>query len=391
MSNRRVKLTERIVDGAVAEKKRYALSDTDIPGLALLVWPSGKRGFYYRYRHNGRRRDAKLGAPPAMKVAKARSLASEWAMAVAQGKDPQAERVRARHAPTMSEVFDRYMQEHAAVRKKPSSASQDESLIRIYLNPALGKRKIAEVTRTDVASLHSKMRQTPHRANRALALLSKVFNLAEVWGLREDNSNPTRHVAKFRELPRKRFLSREELARLGVALKRAEAGELGAMLPSAVVAIRLILLTGARRGEVLGLKWDWIDWERGVAQLPDSKTGEKQLVLSPPALDLLRAIERVDGNPHVIVGGKTGAPLINLKDPWAKIRKAAGLDDVRIHDLRHSFGAVGAAGGASLHILGGIMGHTNASTTKRYAHLSDDPLQAEAAKISSQISEAMKS
>ena len=252
--------------------------------------------------------------------------------------------------------------------------------------------------------LHKGMRETPYRANRSLALLSKAFNLAEVWGWRPDYSNPVRHVSKFAEKKRKRFLSQRELARLGEALRVAERDgcltlpakeglrseeKRAPIIPSAIAAIRLLILTGARKGEILGLRWDWIDFEAGRANLPDSKTGEKAIVLAPAALAVLDAIPRQDGNPHVIVGAKPGAALVNLKDPWLAIRETAGLDDVRVHDLRHSFASVGAANGASLPIIGALLGHTQATTTQRYAHLADDPLRAAAADIGKRIAAAM--
>jgi integrase len=168
-----------------------------------------------------------------------------------------------------------------------------------------------------------------------------------------------------------------------------EKAERVAISPSAVAAVRLLALTGARKGEILGLQWAWVDASSGRAHLPDSKSGEKTLILPPAALAVLASLQTVEGNPYVIVGGKPGAPLVNLKDPWLAIREAANLDDVRIHDLRHSFASVGAAGGASLPIIGALLGHSQPSTTARYAHLADDPLQAAAADIGAKIWAAM--
>ena len=231
-----------------------------------------------------------------------------------------------------------------------------------------------------------------------------MFNLAEVWDMRPDGSNPCRHVRKYAETQRKRFLSSAELARLGEALRLAERDgflDLPAregvrdkatrapVSAEAVAAIRLLVLTGARKSEILTLRWAWIDFAGRRAHLPDSKTGDKSIVLSPPALAVLADLARSDDNPHVIRGAKPGAHLVNLKDPWLAVREAAGLDDVRIHDLRHSYASVGAAGGASLPIIGALLGHTQAQTTQRYAHLSDDPLQAAAAVISNKIAASM--
>jgi integrase len=179
------------------------------------------------------------------------------------------------------------------------------------------------------------------------------------------------------------MLSAEELARLGDVL----AGYDGS--PYYAAAIKLLVFTGARLGEVLGLQWQWIDLERGEARLPDSKTGAKTLHLPPPALAVLAELPRVEGNPHVIVGAKPGAALVNLQKPWRAIRKAAGLDDVRNHDLRHSFASVAASGGMGLPIIGKMLGHTQAQTTQRYAHLASDPVKAAAATVANQIMAAM--
>jgi integrase len=210
-----------------------------------------------------------------------------------------------------------------------------------------------------------------------------MFNMAERWGLRPDDSNPCRHVDKFAQRRRERFLSADELARLGDALAAHDRS------PYVVAAVKLLVFTGARLGEVLGLRWDWIDFERGEARLPDSKTGAKTLHLPSPALAVLAELPRVHGNPHVIVGAKEGAPLVNLEKPWRSIRKAAGLDDVRLHDLRHAFASVSASSGMGLPIIGRLLGHTQAATTNRYAHLQSDPLKAAAASIAGRIAAAM--
>jgi integrase len=397
-----------VVDVARPEAARYALSDTDIPGFRLLVWPSGRRGFYFRYRVGGGRaatvREPKIGEAPAMKAETARAIAAEWAAQVRLGGDPSGKRQEDREAPTIAELFNRYLSDHARPNKKASSLAEDERLIKDYLKPSFARRKVAEVKRADVDKFHKSLMGKPYLANRALALLSKAFNLAEMWGWRADASNPCRHVKKFAETKRRRFLSPKELARLGEVLRIAERdgalvlppregvrekAERVAISPSAVAAVRLLALTGARKGEILGLQGAWVDASSGRAHLPDSKSGEKTLILPPAALAVLASLQRVEGNPYVIVGGKPGAPLVNLKDPWLAIREAAGLDDVRIHDLRHSFASVGAAGGASLPIIGALLGHSQPSTTQRYAHLADDPLQAAAADIGAKIWAAM--
>jgi integrase len=210
-----------------------------------------------------------------------------------------------------------------------------------------------------------------------------MLTLAEQWGLRPDGSNPCRHVEKFAERKRERFLSADELARLGEALA-AYAGS-----PYVTAAIKLLVFTGARLGEVLGLQWQWIDFERGEARLPDSKTGAKTVHLPPPARAVLAELPQVEGNPHVIVGGVAGEALVNLEKPWRAIRREAGLEDVRLHDLRHAFASVAAASGMGLPIIGKMLGHTQAATTNRYAHLASDPVKAAAAVVAGKIAAAM--
>jgi integrase len=249
--------------------------------------------------------------------------------------------------------------------------------------PALGKRKVADVTRVDVAKVHHANRAGPYQANRVLAVLSKMFTLAEQWGLRPDGSSPCRHVEKFAERKRERMLSAAELGQLGEALTAYDGS------PYVAAAIRLLVFTGGRLGEVLGLQWQWIDFDRGEARLPDSKTGAKTVHLPPPALAVLAELPRIEGNPHVIVGAVAGAALVNLEKPWRAIRKTAGLEDLRLHDLRHAFASVAAASGMGLPIIGKMLGHTQAATTNRYAHLASDPVKAAAATVAGQIAAAM--
>jgi integrase len=229
------------------------------------------------------------------------------------------------------------------------------------------------------------MRERPTAANRVLALLSKMMNLAERWGLRPDGSNPCRHVERYRETKRERYLSEAELARLGAALAAAE--QTGAEEPEVVAALRLLVFTGCRMGEILGLCWECVDFERRCLNLPDSKTGAKTVPLNVPALEVLAGLER--RSEYVIPGRDPRHALVNLSKPWDRIRVAAKLEGVRIHDLRHSFAAVAAGSGHSLLIIGGLLGHKQAQTTRRYAHLSDDPLRAASEAVGGRIAAAL--
>ena len=393
-----VKITKRIVDAAAPGEREYAIWDSEISGFGLRVYPTGRKAYCLKYRVGGGRggtaRKPTIGTHGTITAEQARAIAKDWSAEIRRGGDPSAARKASRDAPLMADLFERYLEDHARPHKKASSVKDDEGLIRCLLLPAFRRRKVAEVTRADVDAFHKSVKGTPYRANRALALLSKSFNLAEVWGWRPDGSNPCRHVRKYREEKRERFLSQQELARLGSALAAAERGEVtsprGVIIsPYAVAAIRLLIFTGARRGEILGLRWEHVNFEAGRLELPDSKTGAKFIYLPPAALQLLQELPRVEGNPHVIVGGKPGAALVNLREPWVAIRQAADLGDLRIHDLRHSFASVGAAGGMSLPIIGALLGHKETATTARYAHLSDDPLRSAANAIGSKIADAL--
>jgi integrase len=214
-----------------------------------------------------------------------------------------------------------------------------------------------------------------------------MMNLAEAWGLRTDGSNPVRHVKRYPERKRERFLTREELQRLGAVLADAQAT--GAETPFVLAAVGLLILTGARLTEILTLKWDYVDLQGQVLRLPDSKTGAKLIYLNAAAINLLRTMPRMAGNPYVIAGKKRRARLINLQKPWRRLRAKAGLGDVRIHDLRHSFASVAAGAGMSLPMIGKLLGHSQPQTTARYAHLAADPIRAASDLIGAEITAAM--
>jgi len=369
------KLTKRFVENITPRPSGETLEwDDQLPGFGIRVWPSGKRVYVLKYRTNdGRQRKATIGQHGPLTTEQARRLALKWLSEAKHGGDPAGEHSEARRAPTFVQLAERYLSEHARVKKKPRSVKSDEDLLRLHILPKLGRHKVASVTRAEVTRLHHSMRGTPGAANRTIALLSKMFNLAEKWGLCPDGSNPCRHVERYRERKFERFLSEVELARLGEALAKAEANK--TELPSVITAIRLLLFTGCRLSEILTLRWKHVDLEAQCLRLPDSKTGAKTIYLSPPALEVLAGIERETGNPYVIEGAKPGAHLVNLRKPWHRIRASVELDDVRIHDLRHSFASVAVAGGLSLPIIGALLGHTQPQTTARYAHLAADPLR----------------
>jgi integrase len=322
-------------------------------GFGLKVTPAGRKIYLVQYQLGGRKgrtRRVTIGRHGEVTPSYARGEAKRLLGEIAAGRDPAAERDKAKANKSVAVVLEQFMAEHVRPKLKPRTAREYERTARLYIVPPLGRRPIGELTRQDIAKLHHEFASTPYQANRTLALLSRFFNWAEGHGLRPDGSNPCRHVAKYREGRRERFLSQAELARLGDALREAESDK--SATPWAIAAIRLLIFTGARLNEILTLRWEHVSEEHDCLMLPDSKTGRKAIHLNAPALALLQTVPRIEGNPYVICGEKPGHHLVNLEKPWRRIRKVAKLEDVRLHDLRHSFASVAASGttreGASL-------------------------------------------
>ncbi len=307
-------------------------------------------------------------------------------------RDPAAERDTAKAQPTFAEFAQQYIDEYATVHKKHRTVEEDKRNLKLHILPALGRQRLPDITRAEIARFHTSRRTCPVNANRCLATISHMFEIAEKWGVRSVGSNPCRGIDRFPEKSRERFLTADELARLGDALVRASIGwtdEEWNAIPvkdrparqsaedwRAITCYRLLLFTGARLSEILTLEWSWIDWGRGVARLPDSKTGAKNLPLSTPALALLKTLPKVDDNPYVLPGDTVSGHFVGIQKPWQRVRKLAKLQDVRLHDLRHGFASVAVASGDSLYLVGKVLGHRQASTTERYSHLAPDPVRA---------------
>ncbi len=375
--------------GADGRKKwsRCVLWDDAVRGLGLRITPAGKKSFILAYRIGSRKRQMTLAPYGVLTLQQARAGALRKLAAVIEGKDPLAERQSSTKAETVAELADRYLVEHADIKKKASSAKTDRQRLRHYVLPKLGHLKVADVSRQDVVALHFSLREKPYTANRVVALISKMLNLAEVWGLRPDGSNPCRHVEKFKETPRERYLSSAELAQLTATL--AEVEQEGLETVHTVAAIRLLILTGCRLREILDLQWEHVDLESARLYLPDSKTGSKIVFLSAPARQVLVSLPRTDGNPWVIEGKVPGGHPYDLNGPWRRICVRAGIENLRLHDLRHSFAAVGAGLGLSLPMIGKLLGHTQPRTTARYAHLAADPMHEAAERIGAELAAAM--
>ena len=378
------KLTDSFVRSAeppVGERNQVIHYDSELKGFGLRVTRFGARAFILNYRARGVERRYTIGSYPDWKVATAREEAKRLKRLVDQGRDPMGDRHEERAAPTVNDLVDRYLSEHAP-RKRERSRRDDQSMIEQWIKPELGNRKVADVRYEDIEGLHRKVTAggTPTRANRVAALLSKMFSLAVRWELRADN--PARGIERNGEERRNRYLACAELARLTDAL---------AAHPNkgAANALRLLLLTGARRGEVLASRWDQFDLEEGVWTKPAAFTKQNKLhrvPLSAPARQLLVEIKaaadrdaggsRFAQSPFVFPARTAVGHMLELKAPWRTICKAAGLDGVRVHDLRHSYASILASAGLSLPVIGALLGHTQPGTTARYAHLFDDPLRA---------------
>ena len=385
-------INKRFVDGAPCGR-HY---DGALPGFGIYVGATGAVSYFVEYRpgRGGRgvpkRRHtfARHGAPASggrvWTTDAARREALRLLGAIKAGHDPLE---RAPQSPTFADLTATWLAE-LATKRKPRTMQGYERTLRQHALPEFGTVDIARIGRQQVARLHHALRRTPAEANYLVRVFSSFFTWCERNGYREDRSNPARMVTMYRERKRERFLSPRELRRLARALAVAEL--CGKVTPHMAAAIRLLVLTGARLGEVLALRWEWVDLADGALRLPDSKTGAKVIHLNSPARAVLAGLPRVNKNPFVIVGGKHGRPLVNLQKPWRRVRKAALLDEVRLHDLRHSHASVGVASGLSLPLIGGLLGHSKPATTARYAHLADDPLKAASELVGRRIAEAME-
>ena len=289
------KITKHLVEAAEIRDKHYTITDSQIPGFGIRIMRGGTRTYVVMYRAGRRRRRMVLGHHGVTTPEQARTSAINILARVRNGEDPATSRQGGGHIITVADLSKRFDEEHVAVRLKPRTAKEYRRNVQLFIVPALEPLKVAEVTRADVARLHHEFRDTPYQSNRNLQIVSKMFNLAEMWGLRPDGSNPCRHVKKYKEEKRERYLSTDELARLGEVLRQCE--QEGIESASEINLIRLLMLTGCRLSEIQTLKWDYVDFENGVLRLPDSKTGAKIVHIDGAAARILSGIERLDDNP----------------------------------------------------------------------------------------------
>ncbi len=381
------KITKRAVEAAAPRDKEYYIWDEDIPGLGLRVLPSGRRQYIVQYRAGRRSRRISLGPSTVLTTEQARSRALAILADARGGKDPAADREAYRNALLLKDLVERFDQQHISLRLKPRTAAAYRRSLAKFIVPKLGKLLVTEITRADVTKFHHDLRHIPYEANRCLEIISKMFNLAELWGLRPDGSNPRRLIQKYPEVKRERYLSMDEIKHLGDVLREVE--HEGREMPSAILAIRLLIYTGCRLSEIMTLQWDYVDLEARTLNLPDSKSGAKKVFLGRPACELLGNAPRQAGNPWVITGTLPGARLTDLQPFWQRVRVRAGIPEVRIHDLRHTFASTAIAAGHSLPIIGKLLGHTQVQTTARYAHLAAQPAMVAADSITDVLDRAL--
>ena len=281
--------------------------------------------------------------------------------------------------PTVAAMAERFLTEHVKVRCKPSTVLTTEVIVDKHIVPALGKRPITAVSRQNVVELHHRLAHIPTQANRVIGTLSQIFNKAQEWGVVAEGTNPCRYIGRYREHKRERFLTDSELGRLGRVLD--EASESGGAMPEAILAIRLLILTGCRKSEILTLRWKDVDLEGGAFRLRDAKTGPRVVPLSPAVIELLGELRLSSTSEWVIPGRKPGTHLQRLGSAWRLLRKRAGLEDVRLHDLRHSFASSALALGESLPMIGKLLGHRQIGSTARYAHLARAPVHEAAERV----------
>jgi len=356
------------------------VSDDKLPGFRVRRQTTTKRVYEFNYYINGVRKQVKIGrhgtvTPDGMTSwtpETARREAKRLAGLVAQGIDPKAER-RGKGAPTVKDLFDRFMAEHVKRLRKENTACAYEWAYKKHLSAPLGHRKVADITRADIEKLQGELHRKPATANMCLAVLSAMFEKSEAWGWRPQHSNPCRHVERYKTHSRERVLRADEMARLGPAIASDPDGKL----------FFVIALTGARVSEITGLKWSYLDLDNGVARLPDSKTGAKNLVLPEPVVDILRSVQPVDG--YVFPQRSKHA----IYQTWDRIRTAAELPNLRIHDLRHNFASWGVNGNLGLPVIGKLLGHSSAQMTAKYGHVVSDAARLAANAIAGKLSDAM--
>jgi integrase len=384
------RLTQGFVDTAAVTGKDYITFDSQISGLGLRITPTGKKIFVAQAYVARRKRRITIGYAPDMTLSQARTEALQTLAAMRGGIDPTSDRrarLRAAQARsiTIRELSERWITEFVIPKLKPRTVSDYQQLLSRHILPSLGNLTVAEIDHEHIERRHREMKSTPRRANYAVAVLRALLSFAIRHRLR--SNNPAAGIKLYRETKRERFLSEAEIGAAVDAI--AEAEKRGVVGPFAAAGLRLALLTGARSGEITSIRWEHVDWERRLIRLPDSKNNEPRTIqLSDSAIEVLRSTPHV--GPYVVAGQRHGVPYKSLTRAWAGARKYAGLNDVRLHDLRHSYASLAAGRGLSLYTIGKLLGHKDAKSTQRYAHLARDAVQAASDEVGAAMQAAIK-
>lgn len=375
------KLTKRFVESIIPDPKKITKYwDEELRRFGVIVMPSGRRTYCIEYRNEDRiQKRIKIGIHGQITAEEARNLAKVKLGQVAHGEDIAEQTKKIRNLPTFNELASDYLKTHGQ-KKREKSLNEDQRLLKSHILPVLGSLKVTNITRRQIEEIHLKMSDSPYQANRIIALLSKIFSIAVSWGVCDEN--PVKGIQKYQEEKRDRWLNEEELERFWEILDKYPRS-------LTVCVFKFLLLTGARKGEALSATWEQFNLEKGVWTKPSHLTKQKKtehLPLSELTLALLRHVKALSGDSvYVFPGRVPGQPIKELKAIWKSLLKEAKIENVRIHDLRHTHASHLVSSGLSLSIVGKLLGHTQASTTQRYAHLADAPLRQAAELFSSKV------
>lgn len=371
MSN--VKLTKRVVESYQPDPdKRILLWDTEVTGFCIRIYPTGKKTYFFQYRNSYREtKFVKIGVHGNITTEQAREKAVLLALQVNAGEDPSLDTSATKSAiPTMQDLAEKYLKLHAENEKRPKSIKEDKAMLKNYILKEFGTRKVETMTFEDIQKLHISLNNKKVLSNRILSLLHKMFNLSIQWKWRTDN--PASGIKKYQEQKRTRWLQEDELKRLLSVLDEHQN-------PKIAHIIRLLLLTGARKHEILTATWDQFDLNKGIWTKMAHTTKQKKMEhvpLSPASLCILKNLYAVkEDSIFLFPSTVEGKPIQDIKKSWATICKKANLEDFHIHDLRHTYASHLVSSGLSLSIVGKLLGHTQAATTQRYAHLADSALR----------------
>jgi integrase len=381
----KIKLTKTAVDAATFGAKEYELRDTVVPGFLLKVTPTGRKIFMVQYRTNaGERRKPAIGRFGELTVEQARSIAQDWLADVRKGKDPSAEKMAARDAPSVKELCTKFMEDYSKPKNRARTVRSNQGYIDRHIIPKLGALKVRAVTRSDLSGVITQMKTTPVTANRVLSCLRKMFNMAEVWGFRDDSTNPCRHIPKYPESGKTRLITDDEMARLFGYLERADVE--GLEHPFLTLGIRLHFAFSARMSEIISMEWKWVDFVNRRVVWPDSKIGEISKPMSEDVFALLSNAPRLEGSPYVVPSiFEPERPMSQntYSNGWKRILERAEIAHVGTHGIRHRATTEIANSGVPVKVGMQLTAHKTVTQFMRYVHTEDDSVRAAAETVAS--------